>query len=90
MFIYGAINEPPRTTVAAFNERQPGKNVSHVYFKQHIRIFRSTVTVANLKRSGARFIDDANQIKVLGHFAADSCTSVRDVADICWIFPLGN
>lgn len=37
---------------------------------------------ANLKCSGPRVLDDATQVEVLGHSAADTCISVEKVSDI--------
>lgn len=87
MFIYNANNESPWTTAAVFNNRDVGKNVSHVCdvnFSKNSEL----PGLANLKRRGLRVLDETTQIEVLGHFAANPCTLVRRYDScFCWICP---
>lgn len=77
IYIYGSENRCAWRTANVFNERNPGKNVSHTYVRQLISKFEDTGSVANKKRVQRRVLDEATQIEVLGQFAINPTMSLR-------------
>lgn len=85
VFIYGSENRCALRTAAAFNEINPGKNVSHTYIRQLIIKFEETGSVANKKRVHQRVLNEAAQVEVLGHFAMNPTMSLRQASAITGI-----
>jgi len=55
-----------RRTAAIFNERYPDKHISRTYVVQLVTKFKATGSVTNLKRNQLKFINKADQIKIMG------------------------
>lgn len=80
VFIYGEEGQCARRTAATFNERYPGKNVSHTYVIQLIKKFKETGCVINKKTNQPKLINEAAQIEIMGHFAMNPTSSIRQVS----------
>ena len=80
MIIYGSENRCARRTARAFNDKYPGKNVSHRYVIDLVQKFLDTGSVCNQKIQQPRVLDEGSQVEIIGHFAMDPNTSVRKVA----------
>lgn len=82
IFLYGAQNENAARTAESYNARQPGRNASHRYVIDLVSKFRETGSVKNKTRKNSRILDDLAQIEVIGHYASNPNSSVREVSAI--------
>lgn len=80
VFIYGSQNQCLRSTARVFNEKYPGKNLTHQYVSHLVSKFRETGSVGNIKRSGNVVLDDLAQIEVLGQTTTNPTTSLRKLS----------
>lgn len=80
VFIYGSVNRCARRTAAVFNERHPDRSTSHRFVLDLIQKFTETGSVCRVKRTDRRVLNEATQIEVLGHFAMNPTTSIRQIA----------
>lgn len=85
IFVYGAQEMCYLRTALAFNERHPGRNVSHVYVRDLVRKFQETGSVANKRRQGPKILDEEMQVEVLGQVANNPEVSTRQLASITGI-----
>ncbi|KAF2887823.1 hypothetical protein ILUMI_18349, partial [Ignelater luminosus] len=63
-------------TAAVFNARQPDKSVSLTYIGKLVTKVEETESMASKKKVGPRVLGEVTPIKVLGHLAATSASSV--------------
>jgi len=80
IFIYGSENKCARRTANAFNDKYPGKNVSHTYVLKLVNNFMQTGSVLNKKRRNKNVLNELTQVEVLHHFQNTPTSSVRSVA----------
>lgn len=80
IFIYGAEHSCARASARVFNERHPDKNVDARYILDLVQKFQDTGSVVNKKRAGNRVVDEMAQLEVLGHFAMDPTSSLRNIS----------
>lgn len=85
VFLYGAEGMCYLRTARAFNERNPDKNVSHVYVRDLIKKFQQTGSVKNKKREGPRVLNEETQIEVIGQVSVNPEASTRQLASITGI-----
>lgn len=79
IFIYGAESQCARRTANEFNARHLNKHVSHRYVLDLVEKFKETGSVANKKRTQPRIVNEDSQIEILGQFAANHTSSIRQV-----------
>lgn len=79
IFIYGAEHKCSRRTANVFNNKYPGKNLSHTAVNDLVRKFSETGSVINKTRTERRVLDELTQVEVVGQFVMNPTTSLRKV-----------
>lgn len=80
IIIYGSENRCARRTAQTFNNKYPGRNVSHRYVIDLVQKFLDTGSVCNKKMKQPRVLDEGAQVEIIGNFTMNPNTSIRKVA----------